>query len=62
MEYAKDEVFTIKYERTKNNKKNKLAKFLKRYKVITTLAILGLALSIADSILIIEFFEVLNVM
>lgn len=62
MEYAKDKVFTIKYERTSHKKNSRLVKFLKRYKVITTLAILGLALSIADSILIIQFFEVLNLL
>lgn len=60
MEYAKDEVFTIKYERTREKKAIKLIRFLKRYKVLTTLVILGLALSIADSILIINFFEILN--
>lgn len=64
MEYAKDEVFSIKYNVKKDkleySNMNKCISFVKKYKVITLLVSLGITFSIINFVLIYNFFNLIR--
>lgn len=64
MEYAKDEVFSIRYNVDKDKleyvKRHRYLNFIKKYKVMTLLISLGLAFSIINFVLIYNFFNLLK--
>lgn len=64
MEYAKDEVFTIRYNVDKDKleyeNKHKYLNFIKKYRVITLLISLGISFSIINFVLIYNFFNLLK--
>lgn len=64
MEYAKDEIFSIKYNVEKDeleySNRNKWINFLKRYRVITLLVSLGITFSIINFVLIYNFFNLIK--
>lgn len=64
MEYAKDEVFSIRYNVDKDKLeytgRHKCLNFIKKYKVMTLLISLGLAFSVINFVLIYNFFNLLK--
>ena len=68
MEYAKDEIFNIRYNSKKGTvecgtkHKNKIIQFLKQSKWMSMFIILGIAFSIINCILIVDFFKLLTKM
>lgn len=62
MEYAKDEVFSIKYkvEKDKLNYKSRFYNFIRRNKILTLLVSLGITFSLINFILIYNFIYLLN--
>ena len=59
MDFAKDEIFSIRYERENYNKEKRLSKFILKNKFILTLSILGLAVCTINCVLIYNFIKVL---
>lgn len=64
MEYAKDEVFSIKYNAGKDKleytNRHKLINFVKRYRVMTLLLSLGITFSVVNFVLIYNFFNLIK--
>lgn len=64
MEYAKDEVFDIRYDEDQNRiyvkKQKRMLELIKKNKFIVSIVVLALTLSIVDSILISQFIRLLS--
>lgn len=64
MEYAKDEVFSIRYNAEKDKlefkHRHKLITFLRKYRVMTLLLSLGITFSIVNFVLIYNFFNLIK--
>lgn len=64
MEYAKDEVFSIRYNAEKDKleytNKHKWINFVKKYRVMTLLLSLGITFSIVNFVLIYNFFNLIK--
>ena len=60
MDFAKDEIFSIKYEKENYEKNKKLGSFISNHKIILSLLILGLAVGTINCVLIYNFIKVLG--
>lgn len=66
MDYAKDEVFNVIYDRKakvyklETKKQNKIVQAMKQYKFITLLVVTGITFSTINFILITSFFRLLG--
>ena len=59
MDFAKDEIFSIKYK-GENERSKRLKKFISKHKFILTLSIIGLATFSIYCVLIYNFVNILN--
>lgn len=59
MDFAKDEIFSIKYK-GENERSKRLKKFILKHKIILTLLVLGLATFSIYCVLIYNFVNVLS--
>lgn len=60
MDFAKDEIFSIKYEKEGYERNKKLGNFISNHKFILSLLILGLAVGTINCVLIYNFIKVLG--
>ena len=64
MEYAKDEIFNIRYneltDRLEFGKKKRIANFIKQHKIMSTVIATTIVAIGIDSVLIYQFFSLLS--
>lgn len=60
MDFAKDEIFSIKYKEENYEKSKRLGKFISNHKFILSLLIIGLAVGSINCVLIYNFIKILG--
>ena len=60
MDFAKDEIFSIRYESENYNKEKRLSNFFSEHRIILILSIIGLAVGTINCVLIYNFVKVLT--